>query len=695
MACVIVSDRTTELNLKDSFGRKIDRRNINDEPRRIIMKYMNNDIPSIISHLTASIRNNFSDKRKPQLSSLIFDNPNMSSETDSHRERKIFNSYVETQSYEKFPEILSSSAHEKNYKTKAYSDHFLKQMCDLFSFGRDSFENLTKIQFSAELNFSQHVFDEQLTFDILVHGVLFENIGMSCPNLQHLDLSHGQYVPNSVFIRLVFQDSEASILEQNIDIWTREDQRTEPLCCETDLMVCPDLLYDWLKEKGEVDGKNYAVKMSDLLKCLPRSSDTEGRRAKLNKLCDNLKVLKITAEKCVSDHDVMIPFLLKAFPKLESFDGVENIALAFQQLKDSTNEDAIIEPSLLNRLCYNGIVSSGEDSWENWLETHYNQYYYHFDQDQEIVKILHQCEEKGIGSSKHLGHFVSTVSALCPKASRISFNLPNRQERFMESVWQPLTKLAHLTEIVIIGSDFANVSALLRVVPNLENIRMNFNSKEEEHLVPCVDTVLSQCSKIPIVEWQEQTLKRSTLTIQTSVIEKTDLSSIKRLKVLLNISKEAFFWIWANATRVTSLALENVAKPREMIIDTNLDRAQMFFKSDIRRMFQSNSMRQLEHFSTNMFLSDIETARYFIDIFRQYSNNLLSIDRLHIRVELMQSELVPETIERVAKEMRRFYQYCKELIKETPPTKVDYSFLRIGGVKNYIKLDEPFFSTRS
>ena len=298
MACVIVSDRTKELKLTDSFGGKIHVFNLNDNykyRRRIIMKYVNSDIPSIISHLTASIRNNFSDERKPQLRSFICVSPNISPESlknsDVFGDRElIFNSFNETQNYEKFPEILSSSAHEENYKTKAYSENILLQMCDLFSFGRDSFEKLTKIQFSRELTFIYYLYDR---YDNLVHRVLFENIGMSCPNLQHLDLSQGVFVPNSVFIHLVFQDSEASLLEQNINIWTQEDRYYDGIhyADDVDLFVSPDILYDRMMER-RVSNYN-VVKISDLLNCVPPPSNYGERKAKLNKLCDSLKVLNI------------------------------------------------------------------------------------------------------------------------------------------------------------------------------------------------------------------------------------------------------------------------------------------------------------------------------------------------------------------------------------------------------------------
>ena len=139
MACVIISDRVQELILRNNNNFK---RKINDfwnhEPgyeyqRRIIMKYKNGDIPSIISHLTASIRNNFNKKRKPQLRSLkiSYNYPDISSERLSNRkdghgdgdQELIFSSLAETQSYEKYPVILSSFAHEENYATEAYSGH--------------------------------------------------------------------------------------------------------------------------------------------------------------------------------------------------------------------------------------------------------------------------------------------------------------------------------------------------------------------------------------------------------------------------------------------------------------------------------------------------------------------------------------------------------------------------------------------
>ena len=66
------------------------------------------------------------------------------------------------------------------------------------------------------------------------------------------------------------------------------------------------------------------------------------------------------------------------------------------------------------------------------------------------------------------------------------------------------------------------------------------------------------------------------------------------------------------------------------------------------------------------------------------SRSVISIDKLYIKIELMQTDLVPETLERVAQEMKMFEKYCKELKKKTPTTRVQYYFVRIGRVRNYI-----------
>ena len=701
MACVIVSDRIKELKLKDSFGRKIDSINIKYEykyHRRMIMKYMNNDIPSIISHLTASIRNNFSEHRKPQLRSFICDYANMTPERLSDRkdnvgkgdQELIFNSFVEMQSYEKFPEILSSSAHEKNYKTKAYSENIQLQLCDLFSFGRGSFEKLTKIQFSLELDFYNYAYD---SYGNLIHRELFENIGMSCPNLQDLDISHGFFVPNSIFIHLVFQDSESSIRDQNINIVT-DEERSYYDEDEVDLFICPEILYERMKEK-EVSVCN-VVKISELLKCVPSSSDSEGRREKLNNLCNTLKHLRIRSDSKLSDLDIMIPFLLKAFPKLVTLDGVENIALGLQQLKDFSNDNAIIQPTLVNRLTYHGTYYSREsDSWEERLKrhiSHFHRWIYETGEEEiikEAAEILHNIEEEeGVGSNEHLQHFISTVSDMCPKATRIFFSLRRQEERIMDTIWKPLKNLAHLTEIVIYGSCFDNISPLLREIPNLQNIRMEFDKGNEDYRIPCVDDVLSQCSKIRDVTWHERTWQRSTVSSERAINERLDLSAINLIAFLPNISKEGFFWIWANATKLSTLHLGYVtlasARDTYFLLMEDLDHQEMFYKSDIKRMFQSNPMRYMCDFNANMCVSNIETARYFVDMFRKHNERPLSINRLLIKIELMESELVPETIERVVQEMKRFGQFCKELKSKRPKSKVEYKFVRIGRVKNYI-----------
>ena len=702
MACVIVSDRIKELEFKDSFGRTIDDISMRSEHlyrRRIIMKYINNDIPSIISHLTASIRNNFSEQRKPQLRSLIFGLTDISTERSSDRkdnvlkgdQKLIFNSFVEMQSYEKFPEILSSSAHEENYRTKAYSENIQLQLCDLFSFGRDSFEKLTKME--LDLDFYQYSYDR---YGTLVHKELFENIGRSCPNLQDLDIGHGFYVPNSVFIHLVFQDSESSLRDQNINIVTEEER----FCFgedDVDLFIVPEILHERMEEK-EVNTCN-VVKISDLLKCLPPSSDSEGRKKKLNNLCNTLKVLNIRSDSRMCDCDIMIPFLLKAFPNLVTFGSVENIALGFKQLKDFSSDDAIIQPTLLNRVSYHGkYYSREEENWEQRLKRHISEFHgwiYETGKEEiikEAAEILHTIEEEeGVGSIEHLQHFISTVSEMCPKTTRIFFSLRKREERILDTVWKPLKKLDHLKDISIFGSDFDNISSLLREVSNLENIQMHFgndDNENEDYRVPCVDEVLSHCSKIRDVEWYERTWQRSTLTSETGATERTDLSAIKKLNIYLNISKEAFFWIWANATKLSQLSLGYVtlasARDTSFSLMEDLDHQEMFYKSDIQRMFQSNSMRNLCDFETHLCVPNIETARYFVEMLRDHNERPFSINKLHIKIELMDSDLVPETLERVAQAMKKFAQFCKDLKKKTPKTRVEYYFVRIGRVRNYI-----------
>lgn len=706
MACVIVSDRIKELKLtSDCFGRKIDNISLEYEhkyQRRIIMKYMNNDFPSIISHLTASIRNNFSEQRKPQLRSFICNFANISSERSSDRkdnmgkgdQELILNSFVEMQSYEKFPEILSSSAHKKNYRTKAYSENIQLQLCDLFSFGRDSFEKLTKIQFSMELDFMYYAYDR---YGNLLHRELFENIGRSCPNLEDLDISHGFFVPNSVFVYLVFQDYESSLRDQNINIVT-EEERYYYEEDDVDLFIVPEILYERMEEK-EVNTCN-VVKISDILQCLPYSSDSIGRREKLNNLCNKLKILKIRSESNgnVSDLDIMIPFLLKAFPKLVTFDGVENIALGLQQLKDFSSDDDIISPTFVNWLFYRGTHFGREsDSWEERLKrhiSHFHEWIYETGKDEiikEAAEILHNLEEKeGVGSNEHLQHFIRTISDMCPKATTIFFYLGKRQERILDTIWSPLKKLVHLNDIIVSGSDFDNISPLLRAIPNLQNIKMDFykDNEDEGYRIPCVDNVLSQCSKIHNLNWHERTWQRSTLSSETVATERIDLSAIKILFMHFNISKEAFFWIWANVSKVLKLSLGYVtlasARDTWFALMEDLDHQEMFYKSDIKRMFQSNPMRYLCDLSIHMCLPNIETARYFVEMFRDHNEMPLSINRLHIKIELMDSDLVPATLERVVQEMKRFAQFCKDLKKATPETRVEYCFVRIGRVKNYI-----------
>ena len=570
MACVIISDRVQELILSNNnnFGRKINdwwnHEPRNEYQRRIIMKYKNGDIPSIISHLTASIRNNFSEKRKPQLRSLKIFYPDISCERLSNRkdghgdgdQELIFSSLAETQSYEKYPVILSSLAHEENYATEAYSENIQLQLCDLFSFGRNSFEKLLEIQFSIELDFSRVDYDRHGS---PVHRELFANIGKSCPNLQKLDLGNSFFVPYSVFIHLIFRDVENSLNKNNdddvINISNISENEAEYYGVNVETYVCPDLLYDRMAKKARVNNSN-VIKISDLVNCVPAPSDNEGRRRELNDLWNSLRVLHIGSRNKMIDHDMMLPFLLKTFPKLVSLRGTENIALGFQQLKDFTNEDSNIEPSLLQHLCYYSHKPNREAHWKKRLRrdiSYFHDWIHNTGKEdiiEEAAEILHTIEKsEGIGSYEHLKQFVSTVSEMCPKATHILFYLPNRHKRKLNDVWRPLKNLFHLKKISVHGSNFEDISFLLRNVPELFcfEIYFSYNTEDEDEYQPaCIDEFLVLCSKIKLLEWNEGTGKRSTLS--SSVVERTDLCTIQKLTLNLNISKDAFFWIWNNAS---------------------------------------------------------------------------------------------------------------------------------------------------
>ena len=52
-----------------------------------------------------------------------------------------------------YPTILSSSALPgRSYTTNPYSEDLFLTLCDIFSFGLDSFEKLTEIQLGIELS---------------------------------------------------------------------------------------------------------------------------------------------------------------------------------------------------------------------------------------------------------------------------------------------------------------------------------------------------------------------------------------------------------------------------------------------------------------------------------------------------------------------------------------------------------------
>ena len=704
MACVIVSDRTQDLILTSNFARKIDRTNMDggyQYKRRIIMKYMNNDIPSIISHLTASIRNNFSEERKPQLRCLKIFYPNITCERLSNSkdnrlngdQELIFRSIAQTQGYEKYPEILSSVAHKKNYATKAYSENIPLQLCDLFSFGRNSFEKLKEIHFSTELDFFSTTYDRSGN---PVHKELFANIGKSCPNLQKLDLRNGFFVPNSVFIHLIFRDVEYSLNKnKTLRIFNLCQAEAVGYGLNLETFVCPDLLYDRMEKIEEVNISN-VIKISDLVNCVPTPSNYEGRKRELNNLCDSLRVLYIGSRRSkMTNHDIMVPFLLKTFPKLVSLDGAENIALGFQQLNDFTIDNLKIEPTHLQKLCYSATNHSREGHWKKRLRREINFFhdwiYDTGDEDiiTEAADILRNIEEKEeVGSYQHLVHFVSTVSEMCPKANDILFFLPKRHEKNLHAVWRPLKELSHLERISVHGSNFEDVSYLIREVPNIDCFEINFETEEEEYSPSCVDEVLTLCSKIKLFDWHERTGIRSTLSSPT--VGKTDLSTIQQLNMHLNISKDAFTWIWANASEILSLHVSYITLASAITsnhffdLTESFEHQEMFYKSDIARMFESNPMKNLHNFYADICFPNIGAARFFVEMFRKQKIHSHKVRVLHIKIELVQSDLVPETLERVSMEMKNFAQYCKNLEKEQPATSVGYSFVRIGGVKNYI-----------
>ena len=203
MACVIVTDQVRELVFDFCAEKRI------WDKHRPIKKYINFDIPSILSHLYASIKKNICEERKPQLAKLVVNGTNLktrqfaSSYDNTHF---ILNSYQETKSYITFPTILSTSAVESfSYPTNPYSEDLFLTLADTFSFGLNSFEKLTEIQFGPELSSrSTNIYDR---YGQPVSVKLFANIGISCPNLKIMDVSNAISLPTESFIHLFFHDA--------------------------------------------------------------------------------------------------------------------------------------------------------------------------------------------------------------------------------------------------------------------------------------------------------------------------------------------------------------------------------------------------------------------------------------------------------------------------------------------------------
>ena len=203
MACVIVNDQVSDLIFDFNAEKRI------WEKQRVIGKYVNFDIPSIMSHLYASIKKNIGQERKPQLSKLVINGSGLRTRqfaSSYDNTNFILNSYLETKSYIVFPTILSSSAVENfSIPTNPYSEDLFLTLCDIFSFGLDSFEKLTEIQLGPEL--STRSTNCQDRYGQPVSVKLFSNIGISCPNLKIMDVSNAISLPTESFIHLFFHDA--------------------------------------------------------------------------------------------------------------------------------------------------------------------------------------------------------------------------------------------------------------------------------------------------------------------------------------------------------------------------------------------------------------------------------------------------------------------------------------------------------
>ena len=92
-----------------------------------------------------------------------------------------------------------------SYPTNPYSEDLFLTLCDVFSFGLDSFEKLTEIQFGPELSTRSTNIQDRYGQPVSVK--LFANIGLSCPNLKILDVSNAVSLPTECFIHLFFHDA--------------------------------------------------------------------------------------------------------------------------------------------------------------------------------------------------------------------------------------------------------------------------------------------------------------------------------------------------------------------------------------------------------------------------------------------------------------------------------------------------------
>ncbi|XP_023333062.1 uncharacterized protein LOC111704906 isoform X3 [Eurytemora carolleeae] len=207
MACVVMNDEIQELKIDSNIQNKI------VSKQRPVRNYIGFDIPSILSHYQASVKQSPRRHNIP-LERFIIHNTELHSHEFSSmhiRSELILGVYQETQDYLDYPTILSASADPgESVSTRPYSEDLYLNIAHLFSAETGArFPRLTEITFGSELGVKLSNLRDR--YGELVIVKLFQGIGHFVPNLKIFDVSASLSVPTEAFIHLFLRDANNTL----------------------------------------------------------------------------------------------------------------------------------------------------------------------------------------------------------------------------------------------------------------------------------------------------------------------------------------------------------------------------------------------------------------------------------------------------------------------------------------------------